>query len=168
LRKSIISKAAVAGLVVAGASIAGAQSNGVTGLTGRIGVFLPTSRLARDISASWFAFGLDYKLQSSSVSAPTMGTLAYLGLSADFYSSGNNSALPIALTYNVRSGQLVWSAGIGIDFVRLGVNTSGLAGQVGVAYEIGNMPNPFLVQAKYFLSSKSDLNGFGLYAGIRF
>jgi hypothetical protein len=168
LRKSWIVKAGVASMILAGAALSSAQTNGPTGLTIRAGVFLPTSQLARAISNSWFTFGADYKFNNTSVSAPTMGTLAYLGLSVDYYSSGNNSALPVAVTYNVRSGQLVWSAGIGIDFVRLGANTSGLAGQVGVAYEFGTAPTPFLLQAKYFLSSKTDLNGFGLYAGVRF
>jgi hypothetical protein len=166
LRKSWIAKVGVAGLVLAGACVGSAQTNGPAGLTARLGFFFPATRLA---SSSWFAFGADYKLQKENVSAPTEGTLAYLGLSADYYSSGGASALPVALTYNVRSGQLVWHAGLGLDFVRLGANTSGLAGQIGATYEFGeNTMTPFLVQAKYFLSSKSRLNGFGIYAGMRF
>ena len=146
MRKSWIAKVSVAGLVLAGAGVASAQTNGPTGLTARVGVFFPTERIG---SSSWFAFGADYKIQSSNVSAPTEDTLAYLGISADYYSSGGNSALPIALTYNVRSGQLVWHAGLGLDFVRLVDSTSGLAGQVGATYEFGeNTMTPFIVQAR--------------------
>ena len=160
--------AGVAALLVAVPSAASAQTNGPTGISARIGLFFPTSNLARNLGQNWFAFGADYKLNTANMSAPTEDTLAYLSVSADYYTKGGSSALPIALNYNVRASQIVWSAGIGLDIVRFGANTSGFAAQVGAAYEFGPGPTPFFVQAKYFFSSKSDLNGFGVFLGARF
>ena len=160
--------AGVAALLVAVPTVAGAQTNGPTGISARIGVFMPTANVAKALSKNWMAFGLDYKLKSQMMAAPTEDTLAYLSVSADYYSKNNTSAMPIALNYNIRASQIVWSAGIGMDFVRIGTNTSGFAAQVGAAYEFGPGPTPFFLQAKYFFSSKTDLNGFGIYAGARF
>jgi long-subunit fatty acid transport protein len=160
--------AGVAALLVAVPSVSNAQTNGPTGVSARVGIFFPTSNLARNLGKNWFAFGADYKLNTAMMSAPTEDTLAYLSISADYYSKNNSSALPIALNYNVRASQIVWSAGVGLDIVRFGANTSGFAAQVGAAYEFGPGPTPFFVQAKYFFSSKSDLNGFGVFLGARF
>lgn len=171
MRKSVLTKVLVGGLAVAGASIAGAQSNGPIGLSARLGIFFPTSRDTRDLtSPNWFAVGADWKWKEMPVSSVNPDTVAYLGLSADYYTHGSdNSALPIVVNYNVRSGQFVYSAGLGVDFVRANFgNKSGLAGQLGVAYEFGNMPTPVFVQAKYFISSRSELSGFGVFAGVRF
>lgn len=155
------------------AATAGAQTNGPLGLSARIGVFLPTN--TSDIgNSTWFNFGVDYKLNHFNVSAPTEGTQSYLGISADYYFSGSNSNVPVALTYNIRQSQLVYSAGIGADFYNVDdVNKTGtsLGGQVGVAYEFGNAgraDKPLFVQAKYFITRRSELSGFGLYLGYRF
>lgn len=161
--------AAVLGFV----GVAGAQTNGPAGISARLGVFFPTSDVARAASKNWFAFGADYKLQGVNV-APARGEYAsYLSISGDFYEKGNLRAIPVAVNYNVRAQQLVFSGGIGMDFVRIGSSDkSGFAGQLGATYEFANSGkttvNPFFVQAKYFFSSKSDLNGFGLYLGYRF
>jgi hypothetical protein len=164
-----------AGVLVAAFGVVGAanaQTNGPTGISARIGVFFPTDDLARDLGSTWFAFGGDYKLNRIGVNSPNAETLSYLSISADYYEKDDLRSIPIALNYNVRSGQIVYSAGIGVDFVRtFSDDTTGLGGQLGIAYEFSNANspnNPFFVQAKYFFSSKSDLNGFGVYAGYRF
>ena len=168
---TIVAVAALSGA----AATSSAQSNGPLGLSARVGIFLPTNN--SDIgNSTWFNFGLDYKINRYSVSAPTEGTQSYLGLSADYYFSGSNSNIPVALTYNVRSGQLVYSAGIGADFYNLDdINKTGtgLGGQIGVAYEFGHPQadrpdKPLFVQAKYFITRRSELSGFGLYVGYRF
>ena len=168
MRKSWLAMAGVAALLAVVPSAASAQTNGPTGISARIGFFLPTAQLARNLGQNWFAFGADYKLNTANMAAPTEDTLAYLSISGDYYSKGNASAMPIALNYNVRASQIVWSAGVGLDMVRLGTNTTGFAAQVGAAYEFGPGPTPFFVQAKYFFSSKTDLNGFGIFLGARF
>lgn len=175
MRKSYFAKAGVAAVVMMGAGLAAAQTNGPSGFSARLGLFLPSDRFARDIGDTWFAGGLDYKLNTMSVPSPNNLNPAYVGLSADFYSRGGASNLPLAVTYNVRSGQLVWSAGLGVDFYNIdnpSESGTSLGGQVGVGYEFaqaGTMPvNPIFVQAKYFFTRDSRLNGFGLYVGVRF
>lgn len=158
-------------LGVAGA--ANAQTNGPSGFSGRLGIFFPSDSLARDLGKTWFGFGADYKLNKVAVGAPTTETLSYLSISADYYEKSSRRAIPVALNYNVRSGQIVYSAGLGVDFVRpiVGRNDSGLSGQLGFTYEFANTnapTNPLFVQAKYFFSSDSNLSGFGVYAGFRF
>ncbi|AIE86925.1 hypothetical protein [Fimbriimonas ginsengisoli] len=171
MRKSWIAKAAVAASVLACVGVANAQTNGPSGISARIGVFFPTNDLARDIGKTWFAFGADYKLKE--IPAPEAnGHVSYISITGDYYEKDGVRAIPIALNYNIRVNQLVFSAGLGVDFVRIGTSSTGLSGQLGATYEFANSGstsyNPFFVQAKYFFSSKSDLNGFGVYAGYRF
>jgi len=169
---SLASFAAVAALSGVAAT-AGAQTNGPTGFSARVGIFLPTNK--SDVGDStWFNFGVDYKLNHFNVASPKEGTQTYLGLSADYYFSGSNSNVPVAVTYNLRQNQLVYSAGIGADFYNIDdINKTGtsVGGQLGVAYEFGNAGEankPLFVQAKYFFTRRSELSGFGLYLGYRF
>lgn len=161
--------AALAGV----AATAGAQTNGPTGFSARLGIFLPTDS-NKIGSSTWFNLGADYKLNKFNVNAPAEGTQSYLGLSADYYFSGSNSNVPLAVTYNIRQGQLVYSAGIGADFYNIDdISKTGtsLGGQVAVAYEFGHvdrMDKPLFVQAKYFITRHSELSGFGVYLGYRF
>jgi len=173
MRMSLATKAVAASVIFGCVGMAGAQTNGPTGLSARIGVFFPTSNLARDLAAQWFAFGADYKLQNYSTGTVGQGMPSYISVSADYYQKGDTSAIPIAVNYNVRSGQLVFAAGVGVDFMRvLGNGTTGIGGQVAATYEFAQSgktnSTPFFIQAKYFLSSKSDLNGFGVFLGVRF
>jgi len=160
-------------IAVAGASMAAAnaQSNGASGLSARVGVFFPSNNLAQNLSSTWFVFGADLKLSGFGASVPGTGLNSYLGLSADYYYHGSDSDIPVALTYNLRAGQMVYSAGIGPDFRNSGDLTStgvGIGEQVAATYEFGNMPTPMFIQAKYFFSSRPELSGFGVYLGIRF
>ena len=161
---SLVAIAALSGV----AATAGAQTNGPKGISARVGFFVPTN----DGSfSSAFAAGLDYKLPSLSVRAPGDGFQSYLGVSADYYGDGSNNNIPIALTYNVRSGNIVYHAGVGVDFYAGDDTGTSLGGQVGIAYEFGSgktVNNPLFLQAKYFLTNKSVLSGFGLYVGYRF
>jgi hypothetical protein len=172
MKRNWFVKVGVVAMAIGAAGAANAQTNGPSGFSARLGIFFPTNDLARDLGSTWFAFGGDYKLTRYSVDAPTRETLSYLSISADYYEKDDLRSIPIALNYNVRSGQIVWSAGIGVDFVRTFTDdTTGFGGQLGATYEFANTNapnNPFFVQAKYFFSSKSDLNGFGVYAGYRF
>lgn len=150
------------------AAIAGAQTNGPLGISVRAGVMLPTND---DAFSTAFAAGIDYKLRNFSLRSPGEGLQSYLGLSADYYGDGDHNNIPVALTYNVRSGSIVYHAGIGIDFHAGDDTGTSLGGQVGIAYEFGNAGranNPLFLQAKYFITDKSELSGFGLYLGYRF
>jgi hypothetical protein len=93
-----------------------------------------------------------------------------LSISADYYERDDSRDIPIALNYNIRAKQFVFSAGLGpeIDHENGGSDTVGLGGQVGAAYDLTKFPTPVFLQAKYFVSGKEAFRGFGLYAGVRF
>lgn len=166
----IATLAAIAALTGVAAT-SSAQTNGPTGVSARVGVFFPTDDLAFSTA---FSAGVDYKFKSFSLKSPGEGLQSYLGASLDYYGSDGSSNVPLALTYNVRSGSLVYSAGIGVDFYdvdRSGDTGTSLGGQIGIAYEfsnVGRIDNPIFVSAKYFLTDRSELSGFGLYVGVRF
>ena len=161
---SLVAVAAFTGV----AASAAAQTNGPSGFSARLGLFIPTD--SSDLGTT-FAGGLDYKISNFSVRAPGEGLQSYLGVSVDYYGDSGTSNVPLHLTYNVRSGNIVYNAGIGVDF-RAGDDTgTSLGGRVGIAYEFGNagrLDKPIFVQANYFLSDKSTLSGFGVYVGYRF
>ncbi len=173
--KTKYSRLVISGALAVVATAALAQTNGPTGVSGRVGVLFPSQSSARDISKNWFGVGLDYKLNTYSVESVSAGNPAYVGVSLDYYGHGSTSNIPLALTYNVRASQFVFSAGAGVDFYNLGDigdgSGTGLGGQLGVAYEFGqgaSANNPLFLQAKYFFSSKSSANGLGIYVGYRF
>jgi len=152
-------------------SIASAQSNGPTGISARIGAFMPSNDLASQLGKTWFGFGVDYKLNSMSASTPVNNSQGYFGISADYYAHGSEDDVPVAFTYNLRQGQIVWSAGIGPDFRNAGQLTStgvGIGEQIAFTYELGGSRTPIFLQAKYFFSSMPELSGFGVYLGARF
>jgi len=158
-------------MAVFGTGFANAQTNGPTGISVRLGAYFPTNSLGSDLASTWFAGGIDYKLNTLSVKAPITNTEGYFGISADYYGHGGDNDIPVALTYNLRQGQIVFSAGIGPDFrnaTDLTDNGVGIAEQVGIAYEFVHSYTPVFIAAKYFFASKPELSGAGVYLGIRF
>lgn len=161
---SLVAAVALCGV----AATAGAQTNGPKGISARVGLFVPTND--RYFSTA-FAAGIDYKFPTIGVKSPGEGLQSYLGASVDYYGNGDGNNIPVALTYNVRSGSIVYNAGIGIDFYSGDRTGTSLGGQVGITYEFGSgatVNNPLFVQAKYFITRESALNGFGVYLGYRF
>jgi len=171
VRNSKFIKLGFVALAAACVAAANADNSGMTGISGRVGIFWPSAGSARDLGTTWFAFGADYKLNTIPVSIPGSGLQSYLSLSGDYYAHGGNRDMPFALNFNVRQNQFVFSAGIGPDFRNSGDLTStgvGIGEQIGVTYELGNMPTPMFIQAKYFMASKPELSGLAAYVGIRF
>ena len=168
------SNTAKLGAVIAAAAcvgLAGAQTNGPSGLSVRVGLFLPSNSDASNVGKTWLGLGADYKLSMLAFKIPGVDLQSYFGVSADFYTHGGDNDLPVAFTYNLRQGSVVYSAGIGPEFRNSGDLTStgvGIAEQLGVAFEFGNGPLPLFVQAKYFISSRPELGGLGLFVGARF
>jgi hypothetical protein len=161
-------KTGMAVLVLCAAGAASAQTNGPAGFSARIGAHWP------NIGDTNFAAGLDYKFQSVPVEPARGAYWSYLGASIDYYGrNSDNYNIPLALTYNVRSNQLMFSAGVGWDFLRRnGNDDSGVGFQVGASYDFGetDVPGqtPFFVAAKYFFAHDTDLSGLGVYLGARF
>ncbi len=161
----------VAGLAMAG-GVASAQSNGPTGISVRLGVFLPTGTVGENIGHTWFAGGLDYKINTVPVSAPTAyaGMPSYLSISGDYYEKGGDRAIPVVLNYNLRVKNYVFAVGLGAEDTSYsgGSSTIGFAGQVAASYDFTGMTLPVFLQAKYFFSGKDEFRGVGLFVGARF
>ncbi|HEY0868207.1 MAG TPA: hypothetical protein VGE01_12550 [Fimbriimonas sp.] len=159
-------------LVIAGAmtlaAFATAQTSGPSGVSARIGAVWPSE------GDTLFGIGLDYKFQSVPVEPARNAYWSYLGASIDYYGEdGDNYNIPLAITYNVRSNQLVFAAGLSYNFLRLGGNDdNGLGATLSASYDFGESEvpgqTPFFVQAKYFFTPDSDANALGLYLGARF
>jgi hypothetical protein len=167
MKKALIYKLCVSAIALSIGGAANAQINPQQ-LSVRLGVFVPTTR---SLGANWFALGADYRIPRFQTATPTPAgaTTSFLSFSADYYERGGRQAIPVVANYNVRAGELIFTAGAGIDFVRVvGDQAIGLAGQLGVTYDFPGAQNPLFVQGKYFLSSRESLRGFGLFAGVRF
>ena len=171
MKISTLTKLGAVGVAAASVCAAGAQTNGPSGMSVRLGLFLPTSSQAGDISKNWVDFGIDYKLNMLSFKVPGVDLKSYFGISADYYSHSGDNDLPVALTYNLRQGSIIYSAGIGPEFRNAGDLTgtgTGLGEQLGISYEFGTGPMPIFLQAKYFISSRPELSGLAGFIGVRF
>jgi hypothetical protein len=167
MRKTWIAKAGFAALVVGLACIAPAQSSG---LSARIGLLFPTEK---SIASSWFAGGIDYKLNTFSPTRAVGVNTGYFGISADYYNYAGNTNIPVVLNYNYREGSLVYSIGAGIEFYDVpdfsAGSGTGFDAQAGVTYDLSRSSSlPLFVQAKYYLASRSELRGVGVYVGVHF
>jgi len=171
MRNSTIAKLGAITAAAACIGAAGAQTNGPSGLSVRIGLFLPTSSEASNLSKAWVGFGADFKLPFLAFKIPGVGLQSYFGVSADYYSGSGDSDLPVALTYNLRQGSIIYSAGIGPEFRSasdLTSSGSGLGEQLAVSFEFGSSPMPLFLEGKYFISSRPELSGLAVYLGTRF
>ncbi len=170
MRQSSLAKMGAMAAAAGCMAIAGAQAT-PSGLSVRLGLFLPTSSDARIISSSWINFGADYKLSTLSFKIPGVDLQSYFSVSADYFTHSGDNDLPVALNYNLRQGSIVYSAGIGPEFRNAGDLTStgvGLGEQIGVSFDLGAGPMPIFIQGKYYFSSKPELSGFGVYVGVKF
>jgi len=175
----IVRLGAVSGLALMGC-MASAQvrvSTGApqpTGLSLRIGAFLPTSTAGSDIGSEWFTAGIDYKLNSASASSVAqMGVLpTYLSVSLDYVTKDGFSVYPLVLNYNVKMYNFVYAVGVGLQETQVsGSNrssTTSLALQGGVTYDFVKKPIPLFLQAKYMYSNYEEFRGVGVYLGARF
>jgi hypothetical protein len=162
-------KAGFVALAAVCAAVASAQTNGPSGISGRLGVGFPNT------GDSKFAAGLDYKFKGITVDEARPGYETFLGASVDYFGDDRDYSVPIALTYNIRANQAVFGAGIGATFYKFSGSGSQTAfgAQASATYEFARSgatnSNPFFVQAKYFFNfDESDASFFGIYAGYRF
>ncbi len=160
--------------VLAFAASAPAQTTKPTGLSIRAGLFFPADGDARDEGKTWLALGAEYKLGDVRFGAQNPGFGAWYSVSIDTYNKGDYGATPLLFNYVARNNQFYYGAGAGIGFVRRNnrhnesTNQTELAYQFTVGYDFSSGQTPVFVEAKYFGSGESSLNGLGLYAGIRF
>lgn len=151
----------------------------LSGLNLRIGLVYPTKSDVRDATKDyWFGAGVDYKL--SDLMLGTESQVKYhLGLSVDWYQSGDARALPVLITATGSQGKGVyWLAGAGFSFNQFEEavgssttrtrNETKFAYTVGLGYEFKSGVNPISLELRYHGNSRSEFNALGLYAGFKF
>lgn len=151
-----------------------AQETKPIGLSIRAGLFFPSSSIASDSSKTWFVGGLEYKLGDLAWSKAPTNTMSSYSVSIDYYSQGDFRNVPVLLNYVGRTEQFYFTAGAGFGAVRARINATDIrnstefAYQVGVGYDFVKGATPVFLEAKYFGSAESRVNGFALMVGARF
>jgi len=172
MSRSILTKMVGAALLAGAAVPAMAQESRPIGLSLRAGLFLPTDRGLRDVGDSWFAAGLDYRLRDFGVSATT-GQQTSLTLSLDYASKSGFRTVPILVNYQIRRNELYFFGGIGLSATRIATaggsdDKTRFAYQLGVGYDFQRGNTPLFVEGKFLGNERSELNGFGVFVGVRF
>jgi hypothetical protein len=165
---------AAAGLAAACAlsTSAVAQMTKPMGLSLRAGLFFPTADAARDENRTWLAFGAEYKLQDVNFGMSEAGTSSHLSLSADYMGSGDFRSIQVLLNWVGRNNEFYYTAGAGWTFGRHEVSggteeRNAFAYSLGLGYDFSKGQTPFFVEGRFWGSSESDFNGFGVYIGVR-
>ncbi len=141
----------------------------------RIGAFFPSKSISRDEANTWLAAGVDYVLQRDL--AISEGYAADLGVSVDYYGSGDVYNIPVLVNYwgKVGSG-LSYVAGVGIGFAKRPVSgdtKTGFAYTVGLGYDISMGQGSgvkLFIDARYIglTGTGNEHNGFAVSLGARF
>lgn len=159
------------GALLLGAAVpALAQTDAIkpVGLSARIGLFFPTDDTQRDSATSYFAGGLDYKLPFN---LRAMGN-TQLTLSLDYAAKDDYRVVPLLVNANYHRDQFYAFAGVGLAFSRrpTGGGTEDktrFAYQAGIGYDFHTGQNPIFVEGKFIGNDWSELNGFGVFVGVR-
>ena len=138
------------------------------GVSLRGGFFLPTDQFARDSDKNWIGFGVQYKLAELEL-APKLFHNEGIALSIDYYGKGDFTNVPVLLNYTFETNGFFFSAGAGAGFATApGLNKSVFSFQGGIGYAFNpESTTPFFVEGKFFGSDHKELNGFGIYFGVK-
>lgn len=152
-----------------------AQEAKPLGLSARIGMFYPSNDKAKKAGKQWLSGGLEYKLGDLKFASGNSKYSAGYSISADIMQKKDYRNVPILLNYVGRlEGGVYYSGGAGVSMVRELTtggnkkNSTAFGYQVSLGYEFSKSAMPTFIEAKYFGSSKSHLNGFGIFIGARF
>jgi hypothetical protein len=156
------------------ASAASAQYGKPQGISLRGGMFFPSAASAKAEGKTWFGVGIDYKLKDLNYARTPDDFDTSFVLSLDYYGKGDHSNMPLLVNWVSRRDAFYYSAGGGLGFAKTPDGLGGTETQtelsyafaVGFEFQQGSMP--FFVEARYFGSAESALNGYGIFAGIRF
>jgi len=166
---------AIAAVSVMSIPAAFAQEAPLNGISARVGVFYPTERAARNASRTWFAAGFQYKMRDLMIGSANPNYKAHFAVSVDFYSRNDYRVVPVLANYVGEYGdRWFYSAGAGVAFTRMPATGTGdqerarFAYQFGIGYNLTKGATPAFIEGKFFGNSDSEVNGFGVYAGIRF
>ncbi|MFN7172460.1 MAG: hypothetical protein ACK4P3_06720 [Fimbriimonadaceae bacterium] len=153
-----------------------AQETEQMGLSIRAGTFWPTSSIGRDQGNVWFGAGVEYRLKQISYGTMDRESSSYFTVSFDYVGKGSLQSFPLLINYVQREGQFYFTGGAGVSFARTfrttfpffsTRNQTLFAYQVGVGYDFDHSANSFFVEGKFMGTGNSQLNGFGLYLGVR-
>jgi hypothetical protein len=141
----------------------------------RIGAFFPSKSISRDKANTWFGAGVDYVLKREV--AVSEGYTADLGVSLDYYGSGDVYNVPVLLNYWGKIGNgLSYTAGVGVGFSKRPVSgdtKTGFAYTIGVGYDftIGQEgATQLFIDLRYngLTGTDNEHNGFAVYLGAKF
>jgi hypothetical protein len=169
-------KTVLALAVAALAAPAFAQYEKPLGVSVRAGLFFPSNASARDREGqSWFTVGADYKIKDLNLGGTSPGYSGALHLSVDYYGKGSYNNVPLMLQFIGRTdGGFYYGVGAGIGFTRVpnpgggSSNDEDFVYGFTAGYDFVRGGTPLFVEAKYFGSNESQLNGFAIVGGIRF
>jgi hypothetical protein len=156
-------------LIFGAASSTFAQESKPIGLSIRAGFFFPSNGDAKDAEgSSWFAAGIELKVKDVNWKGAGSAYQGHLSVSADTIGKGAVKNVPILLNYVGRNNEWYYTAGLGASFSSYdGDSRTRMGFQVGVGYDFTQGKTPIFLEAKYWGASKSQFNGFAVYAGIR-
>jgi hypothetical protein len=151
-----------------------AQYSKPIGVSVRAGLFFPNDSTARDREGqSWFTAGAEYKLRDMNIGT-NQEFSGSLSLSVDFYNKGSYSNVPVLLNYIGRTDQFYYGLGAGVGFGKVPAGVGGSRNDTDfnygltIGYDFVRGQTPLFVEAKYFGSNESALNGFAIVGGVRF
>ena len=153
--------------VLCGAAVsANADDAKPVGLSIRAGVFVPSDAVARDAGNSWLAFGAEFKIRD--LVTRSASTPAEISVSMDYANKGNFRTLPVTLNYVTHHGDLYYTAGAGVSFVKTAVaDSTKFAYQAGIGFDFQKGKNPFFAEVRFLGNEDATLNGFVIYLGTR-
>jgi len=154
------------------AANAGAQETKPINLSLRAGFFFPSNAEARDEGKTWLALGAEFKLKDLHFGEYQPGYSAALTLSIDHYGKGDFYNTPVMLNYVGRMNQFYYTGGAGFGWTEVpGVpdskTNSLFTYSLGIGYDFQHGSLPVFIEAKYWGSTETKLNGLGVYLGVR-
>lgn len=169
--------ATVLGVTAAMAAVtATAQTTKPMGLSVRAGLVWPTSGYGRNIGRTWFGIGGEYKISDANFGTMDRGSSGIFSVSVDYYGKGAASAVPILFNYVGMKNEMYYTFGAGLAITRdeelvggvmQGRNKTNFAYQLGIGYNFQSGTNPLFVEGRYFGNGNTNLNGIGVFVGIR-
>lgn len=151
---------------------AAAQTTKPMGLSIRAGLVFPTSGYGRGVGKNWFGVGGEFKIQDANFGTMDRSSTGMITISADYYGKGEASAVPVLVNYVGTNKEFYYSFGAGLAISRDKVNgnsrnKTNFAYSLGLGYNFQSGTNPLFVEGRFFGNSNSNLNGIGLYVGVR-
>lgn len=165
-------KEIVAGGLLLAAAATQAQASGEKGLSFHVGQFYPKTKLAKDYEGGrWFLAGIEY---DTSGKYNLLGPDVRKSVTADVYSKGSLTGVPILFNASKRDGRFLIGGGVGVSFIHrkdaagLSLAETQFGYQLFVSYDLKAGDQPFFVAGRYIGNSREDLTGLGLSVGTRF